>query len=414
MIKIDMGFFIKQYKHIRTGQATLWQKAGVSTISVRRLIMFYKAILVLVSPLVLFCAVTNAAVSKEAVRKSSEATNSDLVRRLFYQAPHIYPPAGKENQLKIFRWRNIYSERDLDYDKKIIKYKNEKGMELLTSYQHLLGGWHRMLEAGHLKMIYQECKDNDIPFEIVFLALAESAWDSQALSRAGAKGYWQFMPATAKSYGLIDDDIDYRSHAQRSTEAAIRLLKDNYNLTLAWDRVYKINGEKITNSDRWLWAFWAYNRSPKSVSQYYKKFRGNPKPFATSVDNKENANYVSKIFAIREVLKEYTQGSQGETAGSAKTTKKAKKKTLADTQYAAYKKTWYSMSLPERLESLEQIKKSYLAESVTAKKSKYPPIPATISKEIWYVKELLAEIDHDIVAEKVVKASVHERETYRD
>ncbi|MBF0606387.1 MAG: transglycosylase SLT domain-containing protein [Candidatus Magnetobacterium sp. LHC-1] len=366
--------------------------------------MLYRVLLGLGLPLIILYTVSDAvAVSKASVRKSSEVTDSDLLKRLFHQAPHIYPPTGKTNRQKIMKWRNIFSERDLDFDKKLIKYRNNKGMELITTYQHLLSGWHSMLEAGHLKMIYGKCNDNDIPFEIVFLALAESAWDPLALSHAGAKGYWQFMPATAKSYGLIDDDIDYRSHAQRSTEAAIRLLKDNYKLTLAWDRVYKINGAKVTNSDRWLWAFWAYNRSPKSVAKYYKQFRGDPKPFADGVDNNESANYVSKIFAIREVLKEYVVNSQVVISGTkgAKTAKKSQ----ADKEYAQYKKTWYSQDLPQRLESLEQIRRMYLAEGVVSKKGTSSDIPNVVQREIWYIKEVLAEINYRYDDGRVVESS---------
>ncbi|KJU85230.1 hypothetical protein MBAV_002576, partial [Candidatus Magnetobacterium bavaricum] len=191
----------------------------------------------------------------------------------------------------------------------------------------------------------------------------------------------------------------------RSTEAAIRLLKDNYNLTLAWDRVYKINGAKVTNSDRWLWAFWSYNRSPKSVSHYYKKFRGNPKPFAANVDNNESANYVSKIFAIREVLKEYVVNSQPAPSNAkASKTLKAKKISPADKEYAQYKKTWYSQDLPQRLESLQQIKRMYLSEGVVSKKSKAPVIPPTVTKELWYIKEVLAEIGYRPDSDKIVKS----------
>ncbi|MBF0590482.1 MAG: transglycosylase SLT domain-containing protein [Nitrospirae bacterium] len=380
--------------------------------------MLYRVLAGLGLPVIILYTVANANVSKVVVGKPPEVTNSELLMRLFHQSPHIYPPTGKTNQQQVIKWRNIFSERDLDFDKKLVKYRNDKGMELITTYQHLLVGWHKMLDAGHLKMIYQKCKDNDIPFEIVFLALAESAWDSQALSRAGAKGYWQFMPATAKSYGLIDEDIDYRSHAQRSTEAAIRLLKDNYNLTLAWDRAYKTNGNKVTNSDRWLWAFWAYNRSPKTVSHYYRKFGGNPKPFAANVDNSESANYVSKIFAIREVLKEYVLNSQldsrlnSKSATSKTKVSKTRKISPADREYAQYKKTWYAQNLPQRLESLEQIKKMYLADGVVSKNGKTPAIPAAVTKELWYVKELLAQIDYN--PEKVVKSSAGTPESYEN
>ncbi|MBF0563866.1 MAG: transglycosylase SLT domain-containing protein [Nitrospirae bacterium] len=369
-------------------------------------------------------------------------TNGDLMNRLFCHAPHIGPPTGKGNAQQILHWRKVYSEQDIEYDKKLIRYKKEKGLELMTSYQKLVEGWYRLVYSGHLKMVYNLCKEEDIPLEIVFLAMAESSWNNKAQSAAGAKGYWQFMPSTARSYGLIDDteNMDYRSNPVKSTEAAIKLLKDNYNLTLMWDRAYKINGKKVKNSDRWLWAFWAYNRSPKSVAPYYKRFQGDPAPYSESVDNTENANYVHKIFAIRAVLRDYVLAIKAD--GSLL---KKKKMSKGDELLGQYKQNWYKMELPERLFMLTEIRNQYLARhlsnhpgvSATNKKSatpivelsgtpksaklakstrivtaagkkqqqKAPVVPQMVTREIWYLKEVLSAINYDVAPEKQVSAA---------
>ncbi|MBF0318392.1 MAG: transglycosylase SLT domain-containing protein [Nitrospirae bacterium] len=301
------------------------------------------------------------------------ATEAGLVKRLLFSPPHISAPGGRENLKKVLQWKYVYSEENIDYDRNLIRYKKDHGMELKTSGQNLVAGWHRLLEDGHLSLIYKKCKDNNVPFEIVFLALAESLWNKNALSSAGAKGYWQFMPATAKSYGLLDSRSDHRAHPELSTSAAIRLLKDNYNLTKGWDRAFKINPKTITNNDRWLWAFWSYNCSPNTVSRYYKEFRGKPGKFASHVNNNESANYVNKIFGIREALRAYVVKSNKSPR---------KEKSPADKLYGQYFKTWFTMPLPERLDILLEIKQQYLARP----NAKVPP---DILRQISYIEKIL-------------------------
>ena len=76
----------------------------------------------------------------------------------------------------------------------------------------------------------------DLPYELCYLAVIESALNPQAHSRMGAAGLWQFMPSTGKLYGLeINSLVDERRDPIRSTEAACRYLKNLYSLFGDWN-----------------------------------------------------------------------------------------------------------------------------------------------------------------------------------
>jgi hypothetical protein len=78
-------------------------------------------------------------------------------------------------------------------------------------------------------------KANGIPDDMKYLACIESHLDYKALSSAKAVGMWQFMPETAKEYGLVvNDEVDERYNIERSTEAACRYLKYAYSLYGDW------------------------------------------------------------------------------------------------------------------------------------------------------------------------------------
>jgi membrane-bound lytic murein transglycosylase D len=75
----------------------------------------------------------------------------------------------------------------------------------------------------------------NLPLELKYLAVVESALNPTALSRAGAGGLWQFMLNTGKIYGLeINSLVDERRDPVKSTEAACRYLKDMYDLYGDW------------------------------------------------------------------------------------------------------------------------------------------------------------------------------------
>lgn len=79
---------------------------------------------------------------------------------------------------------------------------------------------------------------HELPYELCYLPVIESALNPHAHSHMGAAGLWQFMPATGKKYGLeVNSLIDERMDPIRSTEAACRFLKALYGIFGDWNLV---------------------------------------------------------------------------------------------------------------------------------------------------------------------------------
>ena len=132
------------------------------------------------------------------------------------------------------------------------------------------------------KMIH----DNNIPQVFLYMAMAESHFKTNAYSKAKASGLWQFIPKTAKIYGLkIDEYIDERRDPVRSTEAAIRYLK----------KLYKLFG-------KWYLAALAYNSGEGRVIRAIK--RAGSDELQVLLDEKkkylprESRNYIRKIVSL--------------------------------------------------------------------------------------------------------------------
>ncbi len=95
----------------------------------------------------------------------------------------------------------------------------------------------RMLGAAELYFpVFEEAlARHQLPMEIKYLAVIESALNAKARSHMGASGLWQFMPRTAESRGLeISSYVDERSDLFKSTDAACRYLKDAYEIYQDW------------------------------------------------------------------------------------------------------------------------------------------------------------------------------------
>lgn len=88
---------------------------------------------------------------------------------------------------------------------------------------------------AYLPMVTNAAQEHGLPEEVSYLFMLESGADPEARSPANALGMWQFMPATARSYGLrVDSWVDERLDPEKSTHAAMLYLKDLYGMFGCW------------------------------------------------------------------------------------------------------------------------------------------------------------------------------------
>lgn len=127
-------------------------------------------------------------------------------------------------------------------------------------------------------------KKYGVPDDFKYLAVAESAL-MNATSGAGAKGYWQFMAATAKERGMeVTDEVDERYHLEKSTEAACKYLLDAKAKLGSWTLAAASYNGGLSGVNKQI--------ASQGVSSYYDLLLTD-----------ETHRYVFRILALKEIMK---------------------------------------------------------------------------------------------------------------
>ena len=142
-------------------------------------------------------------------------------------------------------------------------------------------------------MIIGTLKEEGVPQDLIYLAQAESGFHPLAVSRAGARGIWQFMASRARGYGLSHNMwVDDRQDPVKSTQAAAHHLKDLY-----------------AQFGDWYLAMAAYNSGPGTVQAAVKRtgYADFWELYQRNVLPKETRNYVPIILAVTIMAKNPSQ-----------------------------------------------------------------------------------------------------------
>jgi membrane-bound lytic murein transglycosylase D len=138
-----------------------------------------------------------------------------------------------EEAVYIDRLKRLPNVMPMTYNSIVRKYIDQYTNRLRHSVSYMLGASNFYIPIFEdALLLYQ------LPLELKYLPVIESAFNPRARSRAGAGGLWQFMPATGKRYGLlINSLVDERCDPIKSSDAAARYLKDLYDIFGDWTLV---------------------------------------------------------------------------------------------------------------------------------------------------------------------------------
>ena len=181
------------------------------------------------------------------------------------------------DEVYIERIRQMNSFITLPYNDIVKNYIILYSEKMPTKMANILG-----LSKYYMPIFEEILNRYDMPEELKAMAVIESALNPTAVSRAGAKGMWQFMYATAKMYGLhIDSFVDERLDPVKSAEAAAQYLQDSYeifgdwNLAIASYNCGAGNVNKAIRRSGGKRAFWdIYPYLPRETRGYVPAFVG--------------------------------------------------------------------------------------------------------------------------------------------
>lgn len=239
--------------------------------------------------------IKNSITDDNIIAPESFETQTRLLEENFYLKNYVVPgidlgasqtatPAEYEERLK-----RLPTEIELPYNSIVGNYINM----YLTKRRSLVADM-LALHSYYGPIFVEELLKEGMPTELQYLPVIESAINPNAVSRAGAAGLWQFMPATAKGLGMeVNSLIDERRDARLSSRNAARYLRQLY---------------EIYND--WSLAIAAYNCGPGNVNKALRRAGGEGKKDYWEIYSylpAETRGYVPAFIAANYVMNYYNK-----------------------------------------------------------------------------------------------------------
>jgi membrane-bound lytic murein transglycosylase D len=195
-----------------------------------------------------------------------------------------------EKEVYIDRLHRMPTIMEMPYNEEVRACIDRYSGRLRRSVSYMLGA------SNFYMPIFEEALDlYQLPLELKYLPIIESALSPTAVSRAGATGLWQFMLTTGKAYGLeVNSLVDERRDPVKSSYAAARYLRDLYTIFGDWNLVIA-----------------AYNCGPENINKairrsggekdYWKLFPYLPKETRGYVPAFIAANYVMNYYCDHDI-----------------------------------------------------------------------------------------------------------------
>ncbi len=169
--------------------------------------------------------ISNGADSINAVDNSLDS----LIMETYGETSYNRFPTFEDSVYSV-RLASLNTPMPLVYNDEVRKFIDLYTLRKRDQVERMLG-----LSKFYFPIFENIMEENDMPTDLKYLSVIESALNPMAVSHSGAVGLWQFMPGTAKVYGLkVNSYLDERRDIIRSTEGAATYLKNSYNIYGDW------------------------------------------------------------------------------------------------------------------------------------------------------------------------------------
>lgn len=194
----------------------------------------------------------------------------------------IYTRILERHQKAQFYASLNFADEPIPLDMKRVKTRLDRSIKKMSFHSIRTNRIHRIADRW-LGVVEPILEKQGVPTDFKYIPLIESGFKS-GTSEKGASGFWQFMPSTARAYGLVvNDELDEREDIYKSTLAAAKYIKAMYR-----------------EFGSWTLAAAAYNIGEGNLRRSMIR-QGEDNYFRLSL-NKETASYVYKLISIKEVI----------------------------------------------------------------------------------------------------------------